>query len=502
MQDISFLDWRRAAGVENLCDILRLQGEAAPQALFCIHGDQRLTYGAALAAVRGFAARYSAQVKGRDVAIFMPNSLTALLTYYGVLWAGGVPALLNAAMPPRTGAALLEGLQPALVFAADALDFAPDAVVVGPGDIDDWRAQDTGFAAQCGRGDAPATSFYTGGTTGVPKRVCYSHEMLLCAGERMQWGWPMQAGEVILHLAPFSHIYGYIMGICVTIQVGGTSVIPPRFHPGEVLELMERERVTVLGGGPPAIYQALMAEPSLASRDLGALRVCPGGGAPFPLAVHERWKQLTGLTIYEGYGMTEIAPITVNTVERGARAGAAGKAVPDTLIEVVDIETGTRVLPPGEAGEIRTQGPHGMTGYVNNAAETAQAIRDGWIHTGDIGVLDEEGFLTITDRKKDVILHKGFTVFPREVEEALMQHAAVTGACVVGAPDARAGERIIAYVTCGGGAVSETALIAHCRDYLVAHRLPGRIEIVAELPLTPAGKVDRLALRAAAKSLK
>ncbi len=501
MQENTFLDWHRAPGVANLCQILERTARNNPETLFCANEEIRFSYADTLAAVQGFAQVFAARIKGADVAIFMPNSLAALITYYGVLWAGGVPALLNAALPAKTGADLLDSLAPGFVFADRPLDFAPDAEVVGKASLAEWRDLKITFPSACGSGNDPATSFFTGGTTGVPKRVCYSHEMLLCAGERMQWGWPMRAGEVFLHLAPFSHIYGYIMGVCVTVQVAGTAIIPPRFHPREALELMERERVTVLGGGPPAIYQALMSDPSLKTRDLSTLRVCPGGGAPFPQAVHARWKRLTGLAIYEGYGMTEIAPITVNTIVHGARAGAAGKPVPDTLVEVVDVDTGTRKMPTGEAGEIRTRGPHGMRGYVANPEETAKAIRDGWIYTGDIGTLDAEGFLTITDRKKDVIIHKGFNVFPREVEETLMRHEVVTGACVVGAPDKQAGECIIAYVTCAEP-VDPEVLIAHCRAYLVAHRLPARVEILPELPLTPAGKVDRIALRVAAKQLK
>jgi long-chain acyl-CoA synthetase len=316
----------------------------------------------------------------------------------------------------------------------------------------------------------------------------------------MQCGWPLHDGEIFLPIAPLSHIYGYLAGVCLPLQCGGGSIVPDGFHPAAVLDQIEGEKVTVLGGGPPAIYQALMADPKLEQRDISSLRVCPGGGASFPLEVHRRWKELTGLTIYEGYGMTEMAPISVNTAMSGNRPGTVGKPMPETFVEIVDLEGGHRVLPTGEAGEIRIKGPHMMRGYCNNDTETALVLRDGWVYTGDIGVLDEDGFLTITDRKKDMILHKGFNVFPREVEEAVFSHPAVTGVSVVGAPDERAGEVVVAYVTVAdGNELTEDALRDACSQYLVGYKMPGRIEFLDKLPLTPAGKVDRMALRQRAR---
>jgi len=214
--------------------------------------------------------------------------------------------------------------------------------------------------------------------------------------------------------------------------------------------------------------------------------------------VHRRWKEATGLTIHEGYGMTEIAPIAVNTDLAGTKPGAAGKPVPDTQVEIVDLDSGLKVLPPGVAGEVRVRGPHMMAGYADDRKETAIILRDGWVYTGDIGVIDMDGFLTLTDRKKDVIFYKGFNVFPREIEEVLVAHPAVAQACVVGRPDERAGEIAVAYVTAAGGC-DEAALLAHCQQNLVAYKVPGIIRIETALPLTAAGKLDRMALRARAK---
>jgi len=500
MGDVSLLNWRHPEPARNLIDLLEDSADKFPNFRYCSSSGLRLGYADTLCAVRGFAGKYQSEIEGKKVAIFMANSPFFLITYLGVLYSGGVPALLNAATPARTGAALMEELSPALAFSDHPLPFDGSAALVDAAAVAEWIAADQEASSRCGAGDEPATYFYTGGTTGVPKRVIYTHHKILRAGERMQWGWPLRQGEVFLPIAPFSHIYGYLMGVCMPLQCAGGSVIPSRFKPSEILDLLEREKVTVLGGGPPAIYQALLADPTLSSRDLRSLRVCPGGGAPIPVEVHRRWKDATGLTIFEGYGMTEIAPIAVNTVDAGHLAGAAGKPVPDTQIEIVDLETGTVPQPAGRPGEIRVRGPHMMAGYCNNPEESAQALRDGWIYTGDVGVIDGDGFLVITDRKKDVILFNGFNVFPREVEEALIAHPDVSSASVVGAPDERTGEIVVAYVTCREG-TSPTSedLIEHCREYLVAYRLPGRIVQIGMLPLTAAGKVDRKALRVLAE---
>lgn len=495
------MNWRRSAPAGSLVDVFEQGAASHPGRLFISDKHLRLSWGDVLGALRGFSAEYGERIHGRDVAMFMSNGSYFLITYLAVLYSGGRPALFNAAMPRKSGQKLMEALAPEAIFADHFLEFDPAAVIVTADRVRQWIAGDGGAPSHCGRDDEPATYFYSGGTTGTPKRILYTHRKIVSAGERMQWGWPLMPADVFLPIAPFSHIYGFLAGICLPLQCGGSSIVPERFHPADVLDLIERERVTVLGGGPPAVYQALMADPDLPTRDLSSLRVCPGGGAAFPLEVHRRWQALTGLKIHEGYGMTEVAPIAVNTEEKGHRPGTVGKPVPDTDIDIVDIETGTRSLSRGEAGEIRVRGPHTMPGYCSNPEETALVLRDGWVHTGDIGVIDEEGFLTITDRKKDVIIHKGFNVFPREVEEAVISHPAVAGVCVVGAPDERSGEIVVAFVALGKGAdVTPEEICQNCKQYLVGYKLPGRIEFLEALPLTPAGKVDRMALRERARA--
>lgn len=481
-------DWRRRPNTTSLLDMFHQGSARHPDRAFTIYQGETLTWGDAARAVAGMAEAVMAEA-GRpdtDIALVIPNTPTFLIAFLGALQAGVRPALINAALPLPLTQRILDEIAPTAIFTGGQ-------AALGRGEIGlSTLPSATSQPAPETPPDATAAYFFTGGTTGVPKRIAYTHEMMVAGTERMHWGWPMADGEVHLSIAPFTHIYGFYMGLGMTLKVGATNVLPGAFTPDGALDLMEAHGVTVLGGGPPAIYQALLSSPSLADRDLSALRVCPGGGAPFPLETHARWKATTGLTIFEGYGMTEIAPISVNTAEAGACPGAAGKPPPDTLVEIVDVETGTKVLTAGEAGEIRTKGPHQMNGYLGNDAETAIAMRDGWVMTGDIGMLDQDGFLIITDRKKDVIITNGYNVFPREVEEVLAAVRGVATACAVGATDQRRGEAVVAFVA---GSADIAALEAACRDGLPDYKVPTAFHVLDALPMTPAGKVDRMALR-------
>lgn len=490
-------EWKRA-GI-TLYRVLESAVAQAPSRPYVITGETEISYAAFMAVVEGLAADLEAQARGKSVALFLPNSLAFLAAYFAVLRVGGKPALVNINTPPAAFDTLVFDLAPELVIAsapipgfttrsltdADVIALAqsPTADRAAPYDIEP---------------DDICATLFTGGTTGLPKRINHSHQMVVDAVDRMEWGWPTAEGEIWLPVAPFTHIYGYLMGVTNPLLKAGTLVLPPRFQPDLVVDLLARHGVTVFGGGPPAIYQALMAATNFADADLSALKVCPGGGAPFPVALHENWQQATGRTIMEGYGMTEMAPIAVNTAHSGYQFGSAGHPVPDVAIEIADLETGAPVTKPDQKGEIRIRGPHMMTGYEGQAEETAATLQGGFVSTGDIGMLDAEGFLIITDRKKDVIFHKGFNVFPREVEEVLLQLGGAQQACVVGLEDDRAGEAVVAFVMAEAG-LGEAEVRAHCEALLSSYKVPQYICIEASLPLTPNGKLDRVALRETAR---
>jgi long-chain acyl-CoA synthetase len=296
------------------------------------------------------------------------------------------------------------------------------------------------------------------------------------------------------------HVFGFLMGVVNPVYGCAHVVIPERFQPELVVGMLAEHRVTIFGGGPPSIYAALLSAPNLASADLSALRVCAAGGAPVPVEIIDRWYRATGRQIFEGLGMTEMAPIAVNTETFGRKPGSVGKPVPCNTVEIVDLETGTQVLPANIPGEIRVTGPHAMRGYRRQPGDSAEGLRNGFIYTGDIGYLDEDGFLIITDRKKDMILVKGFNVFPREVEEVLITHPGVAAVGVIGIEDERSGERLIAFIAPQGDvAVTEDELRALCTERLVSYKHPAEIRFLDELPLTPAKKLDRISLRALAQ---
>lgn len=480
----------------TIVDIFAKALHIAADRRFAKSSDADLTYEATAFAAGAIASRLGVNVSGRPVVIVMPNSISLLATYLAVLSLRGKPVLLNPLLPPATRQKLVSGLSPAAVVTSQMSDDHSATLTVSDRDLH-ALAQEGRSLCLDAHPDDVAVNLYSGGTTGVPKQVSHTHRGLVAAVERMEWGWPTREGDVWLPIAPFTHVYGFLMGVTNPMLNAGSSIIPDRFHPASVVDLMREHGVTVFGGGPPAIYQGLLSVPGMGPDTLPSLRVCPGGGAPFPIELHRRWKAVTGLDIHEGYGMTEIAPIAINTPSAGVRIGAAGKAVPGTDIEIVDTVEGKRRLGFGEPGEIRVRGPHQMTGYVDNEDETALIMRGGWVYTGDIGVMDEDGFLTITDRKKNVIFHKGFNVFPREIEEILMAHPGVSAASVVGIPDARSGEIAVAFVVAKDTLTAE-ALTTFCGETLVPYKLPSRIVFLAHLPLTPAGKPDRIAMQALA----
>lgn len=470
---------------------------ACPDRLYCKSGNVLMTYAQAANAIKVLASDLGPSAAGRTVALVLPNSAAFLIGYFAVLSAGAHPALVNYAHPDATVNKLLDGLDLAAVLSdrdipgLNITRFDEDSVLALN---EGGTASDTAVAA--GPSD-PGAILFSGGTTGLPKQIGHTNKMLVAAVERMEWGWPTEDGEIWLPVAPFTHVYGFLMGALNPVMRGCTVVLPPRFHPDLIVDMLQSENVTVFGGGPPAIYQAIMASEKFSGAVFPNLRVCPGGGAPFPLDVHRRWTEATGLPIAEGYGMTEIAPICVNTKSDGMQAGAAGKAVPNTQVEVVDIQTGKTVLSAGEAGEIRVKGPHMMTGYTSNPEETAATIKDGFVYTGDIGMLDDNGFLIICDRKKDVIFVKGFNVFPREVEEALLSHPSVSGACVVGRKDDRAGEVPVAYLTLRSS-FEPQELMNFLKETLADYKMPAECVALEAFPMTPAAKVDRTTLRAKA----
>jgi long-chain acyl-CoA synthetase len=234
-----------------------------------------------------------------------------------------------------------------------------------------------------------------------------------------------------------------------------------------------------------------------ATADLSALKYCPSGGAPCPEDLHREWLKRTGCPLLEGWGMSEGAPFCLNRYDGPRKLMSVGNPVPGTEVEVVDIATGTQILPMGEAGEVRVRGPQMMLGYHNKPEETALALRGGYMYTGDIGYVDEDGFLFLVDRKKEMLIVGGFNVYPREIDEVLFNHPAIREAATVGKPDPRLGEVVVAYVVRKPDAeLTEEAFFAYCKEHLVKYKRPVEVTFLDALPRTSTNKIDRIALRA------
>jgi long-chain acyl-CoA synthetase len=273
----------------------------------------------------------------------------------------------------------------------------------------------------------------------------------------------------------------------------------PRFEISKFIKAMQKYRPTMLPG-VPTLFVALINDPRLPKLDLSSLWACISGSAPLPLEVRDRFEALSGCTMMEGYGLTEAAPITHFNPVRGRRpAGSMGLPLPSTRVRVVDQETGARELPPGEVGELIIQGPQVMEGYWQSPEETALVLRDGWLHTGDLARMDEDGYFYLVERKKDLIIAGGYKIYPREVEEVLYQHPGVKEAAALGVLDAYRGETVkVVVVPQDGAALTADEIEAHCRRLLAVYKVPKIIEFRSELPKSAVGKVLRRELKEAA----
>jgi long-chain acyl-CoA synthetase len=304
----------------------------------------------------------------------------------------------------------------------------------------------------------------------------------------------MEPSDTILLVLPLFHIYA--MNVCMNggLRIGATLVLVPRFEPYAVLEQMEKHRCTAFFGAPP-MYVAWVNMPDIERYDLSSMRFAFSGAAALPVQVLERFNERTGVEILEGYGLTEAAPTThTNAMSMESRPGTVGLPLPGVECRLVDDEG--RDVPPGAEGEIICRGENITPGYWKKPEATAEAIRDGWFHTGDIATVDADGYYAIVDRKKDMINAGGFKIWPREVEEVIFRHPAVKEAAVVPMPDVYAGERPMAFIALKDGqSATEDDLITYCKEHLASFKVPRRIEFRDDLPKLPTGKVLRRVLR-------
>lgn len=339
---------------------------------------------------------------------------------------------------------------------------------------------------------------YTGGTTGVSKGVMLTHQNLVCNTiQSISWSLDLQYGkERILTILPVFHVYGMTNCVNYAVACAATQILLPRFELDKFMEVINKYKPTLFPGAP-TLYMAINSHPRISEYkdSLAAIKVCNSGSAPLPLEVAQMFAEVTQGegNLVEGYGLSEASPVThSNPLDRPTRAGSMGIPFPDTDSIIVDLETGDRELPVGEIGELCIRGPQVMKGYWEKPEETAETMRNGWLHTGDIARMDEDGYFYIIDRKKDIIIAGGYNVYPRDIEEVLYEHPKVKEVVVAGVPDMYRGETTKAYIVLKPNMEAiEEEFISFCRTKMAAYKVPRLVEFRNELPRTIVGKVLR-----------
>ena len=301
--------------------------------------------------------------------------------------------------------------------------------------------------------------------------------------------------EVMMAVLPFFHVYGLTVCLLLGLRIGAALVLLPRFDLDGVLAAVDKYRPTLFPG-VPTMYVAINNAVEKGGHDLSSIKACLSGAAALPLEVAERFERFSGGRLVEGYGLSETSPVAIaNPIYGKRKAGTIGMPIPDTLARVADPTDPSKTMPAGEPGELALAGPQVMLGYWNRADETAQVLRDGWLLTGDMAVMDEEGYFSIVDRKKDLIIAGGYNVYPREVEEVLYENPKVLEVCVAGVPDSYRGEIVKAFVVLRSGEqATQDEIREFAKGRLAAYKVPRSVEFRDELPKTLIGKVLRRAL--------
>jgi long-chain acyl-CoA synthetase len=343
-----------------------------------------------------------------------------------------------------------------------------------------------------------ACLLYTGGTTGVPKGAELSHRNIMVnATQCKHWLNPDLGEEIVLTALPLSHSYAMTTCMNHAVVTGATMLlIPDPRNLEDVLKNINKHRPSLFPG-VPTMYVAVNNHPDISKFDCSSIKACISGAAGLPVEVQTTFQELTGGRLVEGYGLSEATPVThANPVFGRNRIGTIGLPWPDTYAKIVDVETGEKEMPVGDAGELIIQGPQVMKGYWNNPEETAQTLRNGWLYTGDIATVDEEGYFKIVDRKKDMIIAGGLNIYPREVEEVLYEHPKVKEAVCVGIPHSYRGETVKAYLVLKEGQTATAdEIMDFCRERMAKYKAPRMVEFRSELPKTMVGKILRRALR-------
>ncbi|MFB6465370.1 long-chain fatty acid--CoA ligase [Cytobacillus sp. Hz8] len=488
---------------------------------------KKITYQELLQASTAFAASLQASgvQKGDRVGIMLPNCPQYVITYYGALLSGAIVTQMNPMLVEREIEYILKDSGAETIIVLDTL-YPRIKAVQGRSNLKNIIAvsiqptnqsfgDDYSFEtfSTVGRGQYTpieiepehdvAVLQYTGGTTGRSKGAMLTHRNLV--SNIMQCFEFFKSSVTIgkerfLTVIPLFHVFGMTSCMNYAIFTAADSIMLPRFELEEVLHTIKKEQPTIFPG-VPTMYVAITNHPRAEEYGIDCIETCNSGSAPMPLELMREFEGKTGSKILEGYGLSEASPVThCNPVFAERKPGSVGIGYPSTDYKIVDIATGTREVPTGELGELIIKGPQVMKGYWNLPEETAETLRDGWLYTGDIASVDEDGYLYIVDRKKDLIIASGYNVYPRDVEEVLYEHPSVQEAVVIGVPDAYRGENIKAIIVLKDEKnLTEEEIIQYCKENLSTYKVPRIVEFREELPKTGVGKILRRQLREEAR---
>jgi long-chain acyl-CoA synthetase len=441
---------------------------------------------------------------GDRVVVLLPNCPEVLQAYGGILRAGAVIVPVVFLLSPDEVRHILEDSEAKVVITSPELvakveGWPGRVVLIGEGAEgvawDDLLAREASEFPVVARDPADlAVVLYTSGTTGRPKGVALSHDNLASNARAAASLYELDRTAWALAVLPLSHSYGLTVMNAGNI-LGTKAVLLRWFNPELVLETIERFAVQSMAG-VPTMYVYLLNDPDGERFDTSSMRSWGSGAAPLPVEIVEPFEKKFGGRLMEGYGLTEASPVVSAHRLSGVRKlGSVGQPIPGVDVAILDDDD--RPVPTGALGEVCVRGPNVMLGYYRLPDETARTLRNGWLHTGDVGRLDGDGFLYIVERKKDLIIRGGFNIYPREVEDVLYAHPDVAEAAVVGMPDALMGEDVLAFVVLkSGAAVEADALIAFCQARLARYKCPKRVRFVPALPKSPIGKILRKELRA------
>jgi long-chain acyl-CoA synthetase len=484
----------------NLAGLLSASAERDPDHVAIKLDDIELSYGmlhGATAHIAGLLAAHGFQ-RGDRVGIMLPNVPYFPVCYYGVLRAGGIVVPMNVLLRTREVAYYLSDSGAKLLFAwhgfaadaeAGAAQAGAECLLVEPGSFEQEVGSATPDTAVADTADDDtAVLLYTSGTTGQPKGAELTHANLTLNARGSADLFDLGSEGMVLGALPLFHSFGQTCSMNATVGSGGTLTLLPRFDPGKALEIIQRDEVNVFQG-VPTMYGAMLHHPERDKYDVSTLKLCGSGGSAMPVELLRGFDQAFGCKILEGYGLSESSPVaSFNHADRERKPGSIGTPIKNVEMRVVD-DDGHEV-PQGEVGEIVIRGYNVMKGYWQRPEATAETIIDGWLHTGDMGRVDEDGYFYVVDRKKELIIRGGYNVYPREIEEVLYEHPAVREAAVLGVPHDEYGEEVGAAVALKDGA---SATPEELRDYVksqvAAYKYPRVVWLLDDLPKGPTGKI-------------